>query len=84
MASDLADKLEHLLNELHQSVLTKKKDAISAFEEYYFRSKPKMNDAEIKVRLGSDNPNFGMDRPEKLFNFLLCNQFPFDCRVCLL
>jgi Holliday junction resolvasome RuvABC endonuclease subunit len=53
MSSDLADRLENLLNELHQSVLTQKKDAIAAFEEYYFRTKPQMNDAEIKVRCES-------------------------------
>ena len=54
MAAAVAAAIESLLDELAQSVLTQKKEALSAFEEFYFRTKPKMTDAQIQVRSASD------------------------------
>jgi hypothetical protein len=45
----VAAAIEALLQELAQSLLTQKKDALTAFEEMFFREKPKLLEHEIKV-----------------------------------
>ncbi len=59
----VAAAIEALLQELSQSVLTQKKDALTAFEDMFFRTKPKLLEHEIKVfSLGCDRMHIAPGR----------------------
>lgn len=42
-----------LLDELNPYIWTKKKDALSTFENFFFRAKPKYTEQDIRVRRNS-------------------------------
>lgn len=52
--------INYLLEELEPKIWSTKKDALTTFQEFFFRSKPKLKDADIKTLLLGDSSRKGL------------------------